>query len=287
MDGRQPTFDVCALGGVCWDFVGGVAHYPALDEKAPLTSLLQQGGGQAATGAVAVSRLGGRCAIWGHVGDDEFGDKNIAEFRNEGIDTSYLKIVPGGSTQFAFCVAQEGSGHRSIFWKHPSMGKLNPAELDLAALLDCRCLLLDSHHVAAGTAAALAAREAGIPVVLDMERPQPGNDDLLAACDYPILPEVYAKVHSGLEDPIEAGWALHRSLGRLVIITMGTRGSMAFVDGETYHQPAFVVEPVVDTTGAGDVYHGAFAYGLSQGWGLEDNMRLAAAVAALKCRALA
>lgn len=166
------------------------------------------------------------------------------------------------------------------------MGKLDPGELDMARLLDCRCLLVDSHHVAAATAAAVAARELGIPVVLDMERPQPGNADLLGACDYPILPEVYAKVHSGLGDPIEAGWALHRSLGRLVIITMGTRGAMAFVDGETYHQPAFEVEPVVDTTGAGDVYHGAFAYGLSQGWGVEDNMRLAAAVAALKCTAL-
>lgn len=68
MGGREAALDVSALGGVCWDFVGSVARYPALDEKSQLTSLLQQGGGQAATAAVAVARLGGRCAIWGHVG---------------------------------------------------------------------------------------------------------------------------------------------------------------------------------------------------------------------------
>ncbi len=284
--GTEPTFDVMAFGGVCWDFVGGVERYPALDEKAPLKSLVQQGGGQAATASVTVARLGGKSAICGHVGDDEFGQKNVAEFRNEGVDTTYLKVVPGGSTQFAFCVAQEGSGHRSIFWKAPSMGKIDPAELDIQALLNCRCLLVDSHHVVASAAVARAAREAKIPVVMDMERPQPGNDELLLAADWPILPELYARIHSGLEDLGEAGRALQRSLGRPVIVTMGAKGAMAFAEGDTHHQPAFEVSPVVDTTGAGDVYHGAFAYGLSLGYGLEENMRFAAAVAALKCLAL-
>jgi len=279
-------FDVIGLGCVCWDIVGTVDRYPALDEKERLNELIQQGGGQAATAMVAVARLGGRCAIWGRVSDDEFGDKNIAQFQAEGVDTQHLQVLPGGASQFAFCVAEAGSGHRSIFWKHGSVGKLEPTDLDRAALLRCKCLLVDGHHIAAAIQAAEWAREAGIPVVLDMERPQPENEKLLQVCDYPILPEVYAIAHSGLPDVIEAGRKLHEHLGRLVIITCGDKGALAFNKGEVLHQPAFEVQPVIDTTGAGDVYHGAFAYGLTLGYDLVENMRFSAAAAALKCRAL-
>lgn len=274
------------LGCVCWDILGTVAKYPALDEKAELQALAQQGGGQAATALVAVARLGGRASIWGRVSDDEFGRKNLAEFAAEGVDTSHLQVHSGKTSQFAFCAAEQASGHRSIFWKHGTVGKIEPESLDREALLDCACLLLDAHHLDASIRAAHWAREAEVPTVLDMERPQPANQALLEACRYPILPAVYARHHSGLSDPVEAGWKLHRELGRLLIVTCGTEGAYAFVDGELHHQPAFAVEPVIDTTGAGDVYHGAFAYGLTLGYDLAENMAFAAAVAALKCRAL-
>lgn len=282
----QPSFDVIGLGCVCWDILGVVRRYPALDEKQELSALLQQGGGQTATAMVAVARLGGRASIWGRVSDDEFGDKNLAEFEAEHVDTSHLEVIPGKTSQFAFCVAEEATGHRSIFWKHGTIGKLDPEGLDRQALLDCKCLLVDGHHIDAAIQAAQWAREAGVPVVLDMERPQPENEALLQACDYPILPEGYALAHSGLDDPIAAGCRLQEDLGGLLIITRGAHGSVAFVNGEAHVQPAFEIEPIVDTTGAGDVYHGAFAYGLALGYGLEDNMRFASAVAALKCRAL-
>jgi len=283
---QDALFDVIGLGCVCWDIVGTVRQYPAIDEKTELQQLLQQGGGQASTAMVAVARLGGRACICGRVSDDEFGHKNFAEFQAEGVDTGCLEVLPGETSQFAFCVAEEGSGHRTIFWKHGSVGKLDPASLDRAALLNCKCLLVDGHHIHAAIQAARWARQAGIPTVLDMERPQPDNPELLESCDYPILPEVYARTHSGLDDPIEAGRKLHEDLGRLVIITRGAEGAIAFKDGEMHHQPAFHVDPVIDTTGAGDVYHGAFAYGLTLGYDLAENMRFAAAAAALKCLAL-
>lgn len=283
---HDAPFDVIGLGGVCWDILATVPRYPELDEKMEMQEFTQQGGGQAATAIVAVARLGGTAAICGRISDDEFGAKNLAEFRREGVHTDMLQIVPGHTSHFAFCVAELGAGHRTIFWKHGTVAKLTAEDIDREAVLRCKCLLLDAHHSAASIGAARWARDAGVPTVLDMERPHPDSQALLETCDYPILPACYATLLTGLADPVDAGWKLHRDLGRLVIVTLGVRGACAFADGELLQVPAFEVSPVVDTTGAGDVYHGAFAYGLTLGYALEENMRFAAAVAALKCRAL-
>jgi sulfofructose kinase len=282
----EPSFDVISVGGVCWDILGTVAHYPALDEKTQLEAFLQQGGGLAATAIVAVARLGGRASLWGKIADDEFGHKNLDEFAREGVDTTHLQVVPGGTSQFAFCVAEEGSGHRTIFWKGATVGRLQPEDLDREALLDCRALMVDGNHFEAALQVATWAHEAGVPTVLDMENPNAGNVELLHLCDWPILPEDFAVKHTGVDDALAAGEKLHRELRKPLILTRGLRGSVAFVEGAAHFQPAFVMEKVVDTTGAGDVFHGAFAYGLALGYELAQNLRFAAAVAALKCRAL-
>jgi sulfofructose kinase len=282
----MPTFDVIGIGCVCWDFVTSVTHYPMLEEKAGMEGLLQQGGGPTSTGLVAVARLGGRASIWGAIGDDDFGTKCLAEFATEGVDTAHLQIVPGCTSQFAFCVAEEGTGRRAIFWKPGNMGKLDPDSLDRAAVTDCKCLLIAAHHVKASIRAAGWAREAGIPVVLDLERPGPDDDALLAVTDHPILPAEYMLRRFEADDPLEAAAAFHRQLGRMLIVTLGPEGSVVFDNGESYHQPAFPVEKVVDTTGAGDVFHGAYAYGLTLGHDVRRNLRFASAVSALKCRAL-
>jgi ribokinase len=257
-----------------------------LDEKAGLEVLLQQGGGPTSTGLVAVARLGGKAAIWGRVGDDDFGAKCLAEFATEGVDTAHLEVIAGKTSQFAFCVAEEGTGRRAIFWKPGNMGKLDPEALDRAAVTDCKCLLIAAHHVKASIRAAGWAREAGIPVVLDLERPGPDDDALIAVTDHPILPAEYLTRRFEADDPLGAAAAFHRELGRPLIVTLGPEGSVAFDNGETHRQPAFPVENVVDTTGAGDVFHGAYAYGLTLGYEVARNMRFAAAVSALKCRAL-
>jgi len=281
-----PSFDVIAIGGVCWDILGTVERYPGLDEKTELSTLLQQGGGLAATAIVAVARLGGRGALWGKIADDEFGRKNLEEFAREGVDTTHLQVVPGGTSQFAFCVAEEGSGHRTIFWKSATVGRLQPSDLDRDAILDCRALMVDGNHFEAALQVARWAHEAGVPTVLDMENPNEKNGELLRLCDWPILPEDFAVKLTGLPHALEAGEQLHRQLGKPLILTRGLRGSAAFVEGAVHLQPAYRIERSVDTTGAGDVFHGAFAYGLALGYDLTENLRFASAVAALKCRAL-
>jgi sugar/nucleoside kinase (ribokinase family) len=163
---------------------------------------------------------------------------------------------------------------------------MGPGEVDLEALTDCKALLVDHHHLRAATEAAHYARAKGIPVVGDIERVQPGAEEFLAAVEYPVVPRGFVRALSGEQD-LEAAARYVQSLGpRTVIITCGDEGVLAFDGDRRLHQPAYCVQPIVDTTGAGDVFHGAFAYGLALGHDLEHNLRFAGAAAALSCRGL-
>ncbi len=284
--GREATFDVIGMGCCCWDYLGVVEQYPGIDEKVAMKELDQQGGGQAGTAMVAVARLGGRAAIFGRVGEDEFGQHVRETFEAEGVDTTWLVTVLGATSQFAFCAIDESSGKRTIFYVHGTKGKFDPDELPREDMLDCRCLLLDGHHNVAAVAAAGWARQEGIPVVLDLERPQAQDEQLVSLASHPIVPEEFALAFTGEDDLRAAGEAMLARGPEVVVITRGEKGSLAFTREGTIEQPALRVEPVVDTTGAGDVFHGAFAYGIALGYDLARNLRFSSAVAALKCRAL-
>ncbi len=282
----MPTFDVIALGCVCWDYVGIVDEYPALDEKALLTELIQMGGGLSGTAMSAVAALGGKAKIFGRIGDDDCGQKIVQAFIREGVDASGLQIIPGATSQFAFCVAHKSSGRRTIFWKPGSYPRLKEGELDLEAVTDCRVLLVDHHHIRAAIEAAQHARRKGVPVVGDIERVQPGAEDFLRALTHPVVPQRFVYEFTGEED-LGAAVRHIQALGpQIVVVTQGEEGATAFVGADCLPQPAFAVEPIVDTTGAGDVFHGAFAYGLALGLDLPETLRFAAAAAALSCRGL-
>ena len=279
-------FDVCALGCICWDYVGIVENYPALDEKALLGELVQMGGGLSATAMVAAARLGAKAAIFGRVGDDEFGAHCLAAFAAEGVDAAGVEVVRGASSQFAFCVAHAATGKRSIFWKRGSSDRLGRGETNLQAVTDCRCVLLDNHHSAAAREAAEFALAAGTPVVVDVERPDPGTRELFGLATWPIVPESFIREATGASS-LDTGVAMLRTANnRAVIVTLGERGVIAYTDEGIIRRPAYHVEPVVDTTGAGDVFHGAFSYGIALGYELEENLAFASAAAGLSCRGL-
>ena len=281
-----PIRDVSALGGSCWDYLALVPAYPALDEKVAIADFSTQGGGRAGTAAAAVGRLGGSVAIFARVGDDSFGGEIRRGFEADGVDTTWLMEVPGARSHFAFCVVDRPTGKRTIFYDHGTKGRFSEADLDREALLNCRCLLTDSHHDEVSVAAARWAQEAGVPVVLDLERPKPCNEALLEASTYPIVPADYAMALTGEATIEAAGREMLRRGPKVAILTSGSRGAWAITAGDVIHQPAVRVGPIVDTTGAGDVFHGAFAYGVALGYDLPTNLRFAATVAALKCRKL-
>ncbi len=282
----SPEYDVVGLGCCCWDLVGIVEHYPGPDDKQPLLELIQQGGGLVATATVTVTRLGGKACFIGRVGDDEWGAKTRQSLVAEGVSVAGLQVMEGHTSQVAICIAHGTGGQRTIMYKYGSWPLMEAGDVPRRLVVSGKVLLLDLHHPRAALQAARWAQQAGIPTVVDIERPGPHVDELLALADYPVVPERFACRYGGSDD---LGLAARRFLDlhpRALVVTQGERGCTAFVDDQVIYQPAFPVQPLVDTTGAGDVFHGAFAYGLALGYDLPYNLRFAAAVAALKCRKL-
>ena len=169
-------FDVIAIGGAAWDFIGIINNYPAPGEKAEIYFIEQQGGGQAGTAIVTAARLGGTCAITGTTGDDEAGEKIRQSFIEEGVDVSHLFIDKGATSHMAFCFTHRGE--RTIFYNRGNKRLLSVKDIEGDFIKNCSCLLTDVHHSEASLQAIRIARKENIPVVTDIERYSPENDEI-------------------------------------------------------------------------------------------------------------
>jgi sulfofructose kinase len=274
---------VTGIGQCSLDYLAVVNGYPQVDTKEEVLAWHEQGGGPVATALVTLSRLGIRCKFYGVIGDDGAGEKIRRSLVDEGVDISGLSTRPGATSQIAFIVVEKKTARRTIFWKRPSGAPLKPEALGGDFLESARFLLLDGLMAHCSLWAAEKARALGIPVMLDAGKLRPGMADIARLSDYLVASEEFAK---------DSGWAIEREvllsererLGvRALTVTLGARGSVTVSGHEFFETPAFPVE-AFDTTGAGDVFHGGYVYGLLQGWGLSETVRFASAAAALKCR---
>ncbi len=248
-----------------------------------MTDLFIQGGGPAATAVVTLSRLGVPTMFIGAVGDDDFGRSIRTGLREEGVDTSGMVTVPRGRSQAAFILVEEHQGARTIYW-HRGLGTtIDPDQLNLVPIRRACLLHVDGLNIDASLAAAQEAKQSGIPVAFDAGTLRDGYLDLAPLTDYFICSEKFFEAFQP-DNNIESGLARLSALGpRHAVVTMGIKGSRGF-DGRRFHdQHAYRIK-AVDTTGAGDVYHGAYIYGILAGWPMADCMRFASATAALKCR---
>ncbi len=246
---------------------------------------LVQGGGLAATAAVAMARLGGRVEMWSRVGDDLQGRFILEQFEHEGVDTSQVRVCPGGHSSACAVTVDRSNGER-YFTYFPGRG-LDPTTegLDLGRVDRAKAVLVDCSWPEAQTAAARRARERGVPVCADVGGVGDRVRELLRCVDYPIYSHDCARRYGGTDSVEDALRKLAELGGVAPMITLGGQGCAWLEGGAVRRLPAFRVE-VVDTTGCGDVFHGAFTFGLAQGWDVARNARFASAVAALKCRAL-
>ena len=209
-------------------------------------------------------------------------------FERTGVDVSRVIVEPGASAGFAFIIVDAQSGRRTILWSNEGKPVLTAKELDREQVLNCRVLHLDEYEMEASIAAAQAVRESEreITIVLDAESGLPGIDELLPLTDVLIASRGFAVDRSGSSNVRDAAVHFHRNLpARIVVVTAGEEGCFCVADDDMFHQPAFKTEPV-DTTGCGDVFRGAFTYGLLHDWNLREAAEFASATAALKCRAL-
>ncbi len=284
----QPRFDAVGVGLNSVDLLCLVDRYPPFNTKSGLREVTRQGGGQAATAMAALARLGLRAAFIGAVGDDPEGAFSLQSLRGAGVNVEGVAVQPGRASQFAVVIVQGGGGPeerggRTILWRREV--ELRPEEVREDIVKAGRILHIDGHSVEAELRAVGWAREEGIPVSFDAERVFPGTEELVRQTDFLVAGEEFPALLTGAGEPEEALRRIWRMGPRVAAMTLGARGAIAF-DGERLHRsPAFPVE-AVDTTGAGDVFHAGFVFGVLQRYPLPPTLRFANALAAMSCRRL-
>jgi sulfofructose kinase len=275
---------ITGLGYCSLDYLCVVPKIP-LDEKVEATKTLEQGGGPAATAICTAARLGATTVFIGAVGDDSRADKILREMAHDGVDTSNVKIRLGAESPVAFCWIEEKTGKRSIAWTKGTVASLLPEEVNTSAIQSSDLLHIEGHHPQAALRAAEVARKANIPICLDAGSVLPGIEKLIELADIIIVSEGFVKNYTSGNDFAGFLKEIYTKNTRFAGVTLGGKGCLGF-DGKNYlNQKAHKVD-VVDTTGAGDVYHGAFAYRYITGGSWKECMEFASVVSALKCRKL-
>lgn len=272
------------LGCVAVDDLLYVGAYPPADAKTPVLRRDRQGGGLTATALVAAARLGARCAYAGVLDTDELSRFVLEGFTREGIDISCVVRRPGARPVASTIVVDERRGSRNIFYDLTGAQGAADHQPHEELIAGSRVLLVDHFGIPGMTRAAAIARRAGSCVVADFERDElPGFAGLLEWVDHLIVSEDFAKRMTGAGSPERAVAGLWHPRCKTVVVTAGEAGCwyQGAPDAPPCHQPAFKVD-AVDTTGCGDVFHGAYAAALARGLPLSERIRFAAAVAALK-----
>jgi sulfofructose kinase len=281
----MPNFDVVGVGLNATDTVLMVPRMPAYGGKAPFTREFYSVGGQVATAMVTCARLGLSAKYIGTVGDDERGSIQMASLRASGIDIEHVQQRVNCPNQSAYIVVDESTGERTIFWNRPDCLTISPAQITPDQITCARLLHIDGHDTPAVEHAARIARGANIPVTVDVDTIYAGFERVLPLVDYLIASAEFPARWTGIEDPLAALIAIQRESGmRVAAMTLGAHGALAYSEGRFHYSPAFIVN-CIDTTGAGDVFHGAFCYSVLQQMSIADALEFSNAMAALNCTA--
>jgi len=281
-----PPFDVVGIGLNATDTLLMVPCLPKYGGKASYTREILSPGGQVASALVACQKLGLRTTYIGTVGDDERARVQVESLRESGVDLRYLQVRPGCANQSAYILVDGETGERTVFWRRDDCLRIDPRQITPEQITCARLLHVDGHDTAAVEHGARLARQAGIPVTVDVDTIYPGFDRVLPHVDYLVASSEFPGRWTGEQDPFRALELIQNEYGMKVAgMTLGDRGALARAGGSFYYSPAFAVE-CVDTTGAGDIFHGAFCYGVLQGFSLERTLEFSNAMAALNCTAM-
>ncbi len=275
--------DLVGVGLNASDMLIRLPRYPALGSKVEFRSADILPGGQVATAVAACQQWGLRTRYVGKVGDDVAASIHRAEFEKLGIE-AHLLTAPGCASQQAIILVDD-AGERTVLWKRDNRLTLRPEELGQEWITNARALHVDGHDTAAALVAAGWARAAGIPVIADLDDLYPGVEALLENIDYLITSRDIPGQLVGEPDLRKSLPTVRSRYGcRLTAATLGQEGVLAWDGAQFHYAPAFRVQPL-DTTGAGDIFHAGFIYGLLQGWALPRRLDFACAAAALNCTA--
>jgi sugar/nucleoside kinase (ribokinase family) len=277
---RQPRI-LCA-GIAVLDEVFRVRQVPAIDSKTDASAYISISGGCAANAAIAISRLGRRASIAGPLGDDKTADRILEGLVSEDIDCSGCVRGPVMSSSVSGILVNDAGERTIATYTDARLHSLVPRDAE-TLVKEADCLLIDNRRPNFVMPVCVAARERGIPVVMDADKPTRLDDPLLAIATHVIFSGECLKATTGvpdLEDGLRAAFA---RLRKFVAVTDGANDALWCDTGEIVKTPAFRIS-VVDTLAAGDTFHGAFALAMMEGHALPVAMRFAAAAAGLKCQ---
>jgi len=273
--------DLLSVGHAAYDLTMSVEHHPAADEKLQATSMQTCGGGPAANAAVQVARLGGTASFCGYLGNDLYGDAHVAELEAEGVDLSWL--VRGSHPSSISQILAKPDGKRALVNFKGDTPWLSADAIDVTGSPP-RAILLDGHEPLLSEVVVDWAADEEIPTVLDAGSLHRGTEALAMKVDYLVASEKFARQCCGTEDMQLALKQLANQRDN-VVITLGEAGLLWARSGKRGEMPAFRVN-AIDSTGAGDAFHGAFALGVARGRGWHELLRYASAAGALTCTRL-
>lgn len=273
--------DFVGLGFCSNDYLAVLPEIP-IDNKLQMLEHLVQGGGPAATAAVAAARLGVNASFIGIVGDDEPGKRIIRDFESENVSTDGIRIREGAESAVGYCWIEQSTGKRSVAWTRGTLKELQADEVDFELIRNAKILHIDGHNPKAALAAVKEAEKHNVIVNFDAGTLRDGVTELLPYVTILITSELFARQYSGEEDLEKALLKLGEIGAPVTGLTMGEHGSLLLDNGKILHCPAFKIKPV-DTTGAGDVFHAAFGVRYLETLDLMECARFASAVSAIKC----
>ncbi len=284
-DGGKVTriWDVLGFGAVAVDDLIYVDRYPQPNTKVTVRDRRREGGGLTGTALVAAARLGARAAYAGVLGDDELSRFTIEAFEREGVDCTPVLHRSEARPIHATIIVDESTAHRTILAWFGGVMFRPPDMITESLIAACRVLFLDHFNVEGGLRALEIARRHGIPVVADVEFVrEPGVLDLIRRVDHLIIATDLGRRLTGEGEPPSMVRALAGPERACCVVTAGEEGCWySEFGGEVVHVPAFSVD-AVDTTGCGDVFHGAYAACLARGEDIPTAIRVASAAAAIK-----
>jgi sugar/nucleoside kinase (ribokinase family) len=280
---KSPSVDLVGVGLNATDTVIALSNFPVCGSKVEYRTEIVMPGGQVASTVVACQTWGMRTRYVGKVGDDDAGKLHASEFGRLGVDARLIHVSGASSPNSLILVDRQGE--RTVLCRRDKRLLLRPEELDRDWIVSARILHVDGYDTAAATVAAGWARAAGIPVVADLDETYPGVEELIRNIDYLIVSRDFPCRLMSESDLKKALHKMQLRYGcRLTAATLGSGGTLACDGNRFCYRPAYRV-PVVDTTGAGDIFHAGFIYGLLQGWALERQLDFSCAAAAMNCMA--
>jgi len=275
--------DLVGVGLNATDTLILLEDYPARGSKVEYANATILPGGQVATTVVACQTWGLSTRYVGKLGDDDAARLHREAFDRAGVDARLVTVARSMSPQSLILV--DSGGERTVLCRRDERLVLLPEDLDQEWVVNARALHVDGHDTAAAQLAASWARAAGVPVIGDLDELYPGIHELIENIDYLIVSRDFP---CRLMEDNNLERALHSMQVRygckLTAATLGTDGVLAW-DGSRFHHSAAYRVPVVDTTGAGDIFHAGFIYALLQGWPLERQLDFSCAAAAMNCMA--